>query len=825
MNTNKNNSTSLKSVFKKRSLCFSLTDKKARIWAFSFFIILTLIFPFSSAHAADFWDVGGHITESFIGAIISICIKFLSITFILPLFVSALVMAFMSLILGWVISPNFISLKFTQNIFVDTGLSITKSFANLGFVFFLIIIALATALRIEEYKAKKTIPTLIIIALLINFSPVFCGMIIDFSNVVMDFFLGAITSLDGMMKYLWQNGLAAYNLIIGSGFDAWATVAALMQVLVMIVFNFFAAFVFTMFISVFIMRYIMLWILVIMSPIAFVSYILPTTRRGGSLLSWRYWWGQLIAWSLIGIIAGFFLYLGFTMIAMINAAPGTFVSYPNLNWQGGEMGIMNNVIPYLIPLVLLWIAYREVKRTTALFATQIMDVPEKIGKKVASAAAMAAMTIATAGAGAVAGMAGKGMGAVGGKMQGFGAAHPGKIGGAIGDLGGATKKVGGFVEHPKDSIKGWAGRRNEGIEGSIEEVAEEHETLGKVGGKVKAGLKTVFLGKLPGKEGEEKKTFRSDQIETGWTKPEEKEEINKDQQESGWTEGRKLTQWEKDNKSKGIPITENNTLKTGQKDEDGNEIMYQKRELTPKEIEERKTADGEKLSPKEVKGKYTAVRKLSKEEVDGGNIKEKDLKEEELNDKGGTLHEGRKITDKELTDGYIYGGEQLSKKDIRRGYKVTAEKFGAPVIDIKFVESITKSVKKGIEDIVGDYLKQLGAAVSGETEEKRDKLKAALRKIQDGVTPDPEDLPRGKARDAIEGNKELDDIKNEVEKQLEEIDKQAQEGAEKSSDILKQIRARLKKRTIRRNPEDKKPTKEEKEKGVEKKDWHEKAKT
>jgi len=370
--------------FLQKKLISACPVAKRSLWfgALLLFTIFGLILPVKSVHALDIFG-------AIVGAIMSIILKIIGILFLLfPLFISAAFLSLMSLILGWIISPDFISLKFTQNPFVDVGLSITQGFANMFFIIILVAIGLATALRIEEYKAKKTLPILILIALLINFSPVFCGFIIDASNIVMNFFLSNIIGLEGLKNAFVTTSQGIWQMLFGSGFDLWANIAAIMQVLVMMVFNFFAGFIYILFSALFIMRYIMLWILVILSPIAFVSYILPVTRRGGSLLSWRTWWEQLIAWSIIGIIAGFFLYLGFTMISMVASDPRAFTCQPGDPDCGAGLGLMNNVLPYLIPLVLLWIAYRETKRTSAMFAKEIVEMPEKMAKAAVTAAAI-----------------------------------------------------------------------------------------------------------------------------------------------------------------------------------------------------------------------------------------------------------------------------------------------------------------------------------------------------------------------------------------------------------------------------------------------------
>ena len=378
-----------------------LQRKRKILIVFSLVIFVSFLFPrlafaqvenFFSLHCGAFDPICWALE-----ALASVLIKFfVLLTFGIPLILSALFAGIMVLILGWIISPAFISLKFTNNAFVNAGLSITRGFSNLGFIVFLVAIGLATALRIEEYKAKKTLPILIIIALLINFSPVFCGIIIDASNIVMNFFLEKITGIEGFINIINQTGSSLMNLLFGSQFKIGAVIAAAVVVLVLIVFNFFAGFIFILFSALFIMRYIMLWILVILSPIAFVSYILPATRRGGSLLSWRKWWEQLVAWSIIGIIAGFFLYLGFFMIALINNNPRYFTCLPGDTNPDGTpkcgsgLGLMNNVVPYLIPLVLLWIAHRETRRTTALFAREIIEMPEKVAKSAVMVGAIAA---------------------------------------------------------------------------------------------------------------------------------------------------------------------------------------------------------------------------------------------------------------------------------------------------------------------------------------------------------------------------------------------------------------------------------------------------
>jgi hypothetical protein len=502
----------MKKEIKNFFLTFIKLNKKKLILALLFFLVFGLIFPSQKTWAqiegfslnCGWADAICAALEGLLSGILKIVIL---IFFGIPLLISALFVGIMSLILGWIISPDFISLKFTQNPFVNIGLSITRNFANMGFIIFLVAIALATALRIEEYKAKKTLITLILIALLVNFSPVLCGFIIDASNIVMNFFLNHVTGLIGFYNFVMGAAQALWNLIVTSGFNLWANISAAMQIIIMIVFNYFAGFIFILFSALFIMRYIMLWILVILSPIAFVSYILPITRRGQSLLSWRKWWEQLVAWSIIGIIAAFFLYLGFTMIAMINANPREFVCLPgDQNCGPGGLGLMNNILPYLIPLVLLWIAYRETKRTSAMFAREIIEMPEKVAKGAVMAAAIASTGVAAT---AMAGKLKKATGTLSseGKFEKWRESHPiaGKLATPIArPMQWARQRVEkGVPEEVKEkgfipTVKEKIAKPIRPVKEKIEEYAEEHPKFKEFKGYAEAagkGLKTTLWEK------------------------------------------------------------------------------------------------------------------------------------------------------------------------------------------------------------------------------------------------------------------------------------------------------------------------------------------
>ncbi|MDO8654891.1 MAG: hypothetical protein Q7R48_00440, partial [bacterium] len=237
------------------------------------------------------------------------------------------------IILGLVIDPSFIRVPYTTGPIIDTGWSVVRDFANMLIVFFLIIIGLATALRLGQYEAKKTLPKLIGVALLINFTPVITGFIVDISNIFMNFFLEGLAGV-GLVTSLITN----LNSTIGDNLLSFSLIP---KVLALMIFQVAAAVIFMLFAALFIMRKIAIWILVILSPIAFVASILPKTSG-----VFKMWWNQFFQWSIIGVFAAFFLWLGDHIISI--AAQGKLVAPapPGGGVSGAFTGIINDIMPF-----------------------------------------------------------------------------------------------------------------------------------------------------------------------------------------------------------------------------------------------------------------------------------------------------------------------------------------------------------------------------------------------------------------------------------------------------------------------------------------------
>jgi len=347
-------------------------NKKNAIF-FLIFVFFSLLIPFACAKAGT-----GAAT-----------VLWALLWFIIPFGLISVVFAGLSqYLMDWVLDWD---LTYTNPLSPDpagyilkTGLDITLPLANIVILLAFLVIALATILRIETYGMKKLLPTLIIIALLINFAPTILGVIVDGANLLMKFFLnplgGAFDTFSTFSKNLTaplivSAGLIATNAalqdvqiqvpIVGgivSGIKAigaaaltFFTIKPLFLTITISLFSLLSGMTFLCFAFLFIVRYFKIWIAVILSPVYIALYILPGTRK-----YFQQWWNDFIKWALIGIVGAFYLYIG----SQIYKASTSL--FPGLNLSGELGGISSVILPwdvlesiivFSLPIVFLALAF------------------------------------------------------------------------------------------------------------------------------------------------------------------------------------------------------------------------------------------------------------------------------------------------------------------------------------------------------------------------------------------------------------------------------------------------------------------------------------
>lgn len=237
----------------------------------------------------------------------------------------------------------------------QVGWNFTTGLSNMLLVLIFLIIAFAFIFKIETFQAKKALPRLIGVALLINFSLLFVQMLIDISQIlyntvlpddtifktVMDSLLGPPATIISQMG-IWLGALAiAWSIPFANAFAQIAFSALLTAVIlpniilwsIQAVFFYLLSAMFFLFIFLFGARVFILQILMILAPLAFVCLILPQTKN-----FWSQWFKMLLEWLLLGIYFLFFLVLGFTAVGQlapegltvgdikVNLFPGSYAS-------------------------------------------------------------------------------------------------------------------------------------------------------------------------------------------------------------------------------------------------------------------------------------------------------------------------------------------------------------------------------------------------------------------------------------------------------------------------------------------------------------------
>jgi len=196
------------------------------------------------------------------------------------------------------------------------GWAAVRDLSNMLIVLGFIIIGVATTLRIRDYEAKKLLVPFILIALLINFSGLFCGLIIDASNIVCKSLLqqsggtaggGLGAAYHSMMVKFSEETLK--GIVPGTDEETNKTLLAA-SISVSFTFLIVAAVFFYMAI-IFIARYGVLAFLFILSPLAFICKVFPVPA---AQKIWNSWWENFIKWAFIGVGGCFSLWISSQMM-------------------------------------------------------------------------------------------------------------------------------------------------------------------------------------------------------------------------------------------------------------------------------------------------------------------------------------------------------------------------------------------------------------------------------------------------------------------------------------------------------------------------------
>jgi hypothetical protein len=284
----------------------------------------------------------------------------------------------------------------SDNISIQLGWPIVRNLANAALLIGLIVIAINIILGNKEDESKRNLIKFIITALLINFTPVICSFFIDGSDIIMsNFITGGGISNDYSSQIISARKVASDADILN-------------RLLYTVYIMFFSLIVFTIYCLyslLFIARSVILWILIIVSPIALATRIFPQSKYVKkifpSVLFWDDWLEQFIQWCVIGIPAGLFIYISNQMVIGIGSLL-TDATTPKT-----PIGML---LLYTLPLIFLIVGFFITISAGTAAASKISPELTGFGKKALGAVGAAGLGVAGGVAGGTVGVLATGRG-------------------------------------------------------------------------------------------------------------------------------------------------------------------------------------------------------------------------------------------------------------------------------------------------------------------------------------------------------------------------------------------------------------------------------
>ena len=214
-----------------------------------------------------------------------------------------------------VMSPAFNNLPLTHGFVVDAGWVLMRDFANMFFIAAFIVMAVGTMLGVDKYNWRKILPRFIVAALLVNFTKLFAGVVVDVANIIILFFIqngietadpnrGIATQLSDVMQlaklfssdqFLNESlGLSKVDAALGNIVSVFIQAAVLWS----------AAITMGLLAITMIIRIIRIWLLVILSPLVVVASILPDLQKHIGA-----WFQNFFKWTFVGVSITAVVYL------------------------------------------------------------------------------------------------------------------------------------------------------------------------------------------------------------------------------------------------------------------------------------------------------------------------------------------------------------------------------------------------------------------------------------------------------------------------------------------------------------------------------------
>lgn len=243
----------------------------------------------------------------------------------------------------------------------NLGWSLVRDVVNMFVVVILMVIAIMTIIGYSAANWTQQLPKLFIAIVLVNFSKLICGFLIDVSQVIMFTFVNAIVSIaaGNFASMLSLNTFGQFGSDFiekvnasGSGTEPFQfLIAAYLQFIVLL------GILGVMFLLAvaFVWRIVVLWILIIMAPLAFFMIGVKDVFHAADS-SYKQWWGKFSSALTFGPMMVFFLWLALAASSGSNLAQTEDFPMPESTSDAGiplEMFDMKNFLGMFLALAIL----------------------------------------------------------------------------------------------------------------------------------------------------------------------------------------------------------------------------------------------------------------------------------------------------------------------------------------------------------------------------------------------------------------------------------------------------------------------------------------
>jgi len=297
-----------------------------------------------------------------------------------------------------------------KDTFVSNAWGVVRDLSNIFFILILLYIAVKIILDMGGHEAKKMIAKVLIIALLINFSMFFTQIIIDSSNILALIFYNKVsvnTTVAGQTEPRPYASVGGEKDVAGGMVNAFNPTRMLSQdfftqarnvyedgnvvtkdevptgtmlAIVLLSGAIMCIAIYALLVSglSFLGRLIELWVLIIFSPFAFMSFTVPQLA-GFEYLGWNAWFKRLLTVSFMAPIFMFFLYFIFMLISS-NLFSKLIQPSVGANDEAGTIKtILGIVMPAIFICILLVQATKFAQKGSGALGGAIMTGAKMVG--------------------------------------------------------------------------------------------------------------------------------------------------------------------------------------------------------------------------------------------------------------------------------------------------------------------------------------------------------------------------------------------------------------------------------------------------------------